>query len=150
MSRIHKAYFLIAILFSLVILFEMCVRTSPFDIEEKEVYRIKLGIEYHAESKAISGEALIEDKEGIKETIDILNKIQGYRGFYSRKDLPGDSPSAIITIYSSESDVIGHTSMIYYNFIVPEEETYYKIKTSEHNKIAELCHKYGKCRSEEY
>ena len=62
--------------------------------------------------------------------------------------MPGESPSARVTVYKSETDLIGTTIMIYYDIIATSDGKYYKIDLSEHNKISDLCKKYGECRDE--
>lgn len=145
---IHRSFKIGIVLFCIILFYEICIVFSPFHLKGNNIYKIGLSIEYSAEDQWISGHALVEDKNDIKQTVKILNKIKAYRGFYSIDDLPGESPSARVTIYESETDLIGTTIMMYYDIIVSSDGKYYKINISEHNKIRNLCEKYGECRYE--
>ena len=109
------------------------------------MYKIGLVIEYSAENKSVRGYAAITDRDEIREAIKVLNRIKAYQGFYSISDLPAESPSAIITIYNSEDDTIGDEVAIYYDILMPSADKYCKVRLSEHDKIADLCKKYGEC-----
>lgn len=147
-TAIHRYFKIGIVLICIILFYKICIVFSPFHLRENNIYKIGLSIEYSAENQWISGHAIVENKNDIKEAVQILNKIKAYRGFYSIDDLPGESPSARVTVYKSETDLIGTTIMIYYDIIATSDGKYYKIDLSEHNKISDLCKKYGECRYE--
>ena len=139
------------VLVALLLAYELGMKVSPFWFHEKEVYAISISVHYFSGSVdgSISGEAHITDRDGVKEAVRTLNSIRAWRGFYSVEDLSGDSPSAMITVYESKNDTYGYYFHIIDDIIVPEADTFYKIRyEKEHKKLAELCKKYGEYREE--
>ena len=111
---------------------------------ESEVKKIDLMIESSAENADYSDGATITDKKAIKKVIHSLNRMKAYRGFYSVDDLPGQSPSAIITLYDSVDDSDGRSIHIYYDLLLSDGGNYYGVSMeSTHRRLAELCETYG-------
>ena len=88
---------------------------------ESEVKKIHLMLEYSGEDRT-----------------------KAYRGFYSVDDLPGHSPSAIITLYDSVDDSDGRNIYIYYDLVLSDAGNYYGLRMeSAHRRLADLCETYG-------
>lgn len=111
---------------------------------ESEVKKIHLMLEYSGEDAEYSDEATITNEKAIKKVIHSLNRTKAYRGFYSVDDLPGHSPSAIITLYDSVDDSDGRNIYIYYDLVLSDAGNYYGLRMeSAHRRLADLCETYG-------
>lgn len=146
----RKIIYSILVCAFVLLVYNVCIKTSPISLNKEKVYSISLSVDYSAQNKSMVGDARITDKDEIQETISILNSIKAYRGFYSADNISETSPSASIVIYDSKNDTIGDSYEIHYDIIASDKGDFYRIKSSENDKIGQLCQRFGECYIGEY
>lgn len=116
-----------------------CTKPMSLSVNQENIASISISVNSTIPKYEMLGSAKITDNEGIKDCIQKINSMK----VYLKKDYENESesPAALIKFYDEkrkETDSI----YFYYDIILYNQE-FYKVDTSEYEKLFELCRKYG-------
>ncbi len=128
----------VIILFVLVVLLFIFLwyrGETPVELSIKDISKIDIVVDYGRYS------AYIENEKALLDVIETLNSIRGRSGGYTYKDLGGRTPISSVTIYDKKGEILDYMHFSYNIF--GADGNFYKMSSSEHNKLVMLCKKYG-------
>lgn len=141
-SKVKKKYiyqFIIVLLLVVIVLFVIIFQRNlgEFNLKESEIAEISVW--------CIDGEAIIDEKEDVKEIISDIDDVVMIKGDDSLgENIGGDTPDAMLSFYDEKENEI-HWIYLYGNQILFDDK-YYKIigdADKYYNNIVGMCEKYG-------
>lgn len=137
----RKMLIFLSIVAAIIIVAINIFLVQPIKIDNGNVHKIFIAVNLVSSQKDIHCSSTITEEKEIERVIEELEEIKAWRGDYSVEDIGERSPSAWVNFYDVEGNIVDQFQINY--DILLYDSKFYLVSPSVHDKLKEICEKYG-------